>query len=746
MFTRLNEEVFLTTFRSVLFAAVCLAVLLAPSAGAQTQPFTVSTYQGNGQMVCSGCTNWPWYLQNFQPVWAKVVDANGFPVGNTAVNWSMWGNGGLATLQTVTDSNGLTSNTYAVNPIIGTPSTPFFSSQVYASVGNSTATFYETQALALAGNLGGANLVQSTFNTVPNSISGAAGSTASAITVSVGAYSLPVVGVEVRLVNAQASPSVSCAPPPAGGAVGDPGTVLTDGTGNATCNPILAGSGTGQFFVLVGGVANNVNAPNGNGGTGAPAGYNSTYEIPLTVTAPSPGSIQVAGGNNQSAYAGQPLSTSLTAVVKDSNGNTMANQNVNWTCYPSAAGTFTRTTTVSDSNGQVQNGFTFASAANGIVTISAVIAGTSLPAATFSETAVQSVVPQYLQKVSGDSPVQTVASGQTFPNPLVVQVNYNNGQLASGVIVNFSVSGPASFTSSSTPTTDSTGRAEVSLVALSVTSQAQVTVTATVGTVTPVTFQLNVIPPGPAITANSFVNAADQKVGSVSPCSLATVIGSGIAPTIQGTIVGAPFGPGPTVLAGDSVNFVAPGVLAPLFSISNSSGAQSLTFQVPCEVTGGTTTAVTVSVGGGSATVNLPVLAASPGVYGALGPDGVMRALLARPDGSFVSLANPARRGETVTAFVTGLGPTTPPVGTNQVPPRGAVSTVNGIVVPGVAGGGAPLYSQPQLAPDLVGVYEVSFVIPANVNSGNNIGFSIGVIPVGATTAQYSNLIYIPIQ
>jgi len=66
---------------------------------------------------------------------------------------------------------------------------------------------------------------------------------------------------------------------------------------------------------------------------------------------------------------------------------------------------------------------------------------------------------------------------------------------------------------------------------------------------------------------------------------------------------------------------------------------------------------------------------------------------------------------------------------------------VNGIVVPGVGVGGvASLYSQPQLTSDLVGVFEVSFVVPANVNPGNNVGFSIGVIPVGATAALYSNL------
>jgi uncharacterized protein (TIGR03437 family) len=751
VFTHLNEEVFLNTFRSVLFAAVCLAVLLAPSAAAQALPFSISTYQGNGQMVVStACAsanaNAGAYTFQFQPLVVKVVDANGqFAPDNTAVNWSMqYGNGYLASFQTVT-TGGLTSNSYSANWVSGSPATPFIQSTISASVASSIATFHETQELGQA--LG---VCSSRFSITPQvPISGVAGSQASDIQVSVNDPNTGgIPNVEVQLVNSQSNPSVSCAT----GSGADPGTVLTDATGSATCTPILAGSGTGIFLVLVGGSADipQVKFPPCNeqfaDGGGAFGFGSSASCLLLTVTAPTPGSIGSPGGNNQTAYAGQALGSELTAIVKDTNGNTLEGQTVNWTCTPATAGTFKQPSTISDNNGQVANGFTFSASANGNITITATIAGTNLQLR-FSVTAMQLVTPQYLQKVSGDIPVQTAASGQPFPNPLVVQVNLSNGLPANGVTVSFTISGPASFTTISSPSTDSSGRASVGLTALTITSQATVTVTASVAGLTPVTFQLIVIPPGPVTTANSFANAADQKVGSVSPCSLATVTGAGIAPNIQGTIVGAAFGPGPTTLQGDSISFPANGtsIQAPIFSISNNSGTQSLTFQVPCEVTGGTVLSVVVTVGGGSATVNLPILAASPGVYGAVGPDGVTRAVLARPDGSFVSLANPARRGETVTAFVNGLGPTTPPVATNQIPPRGTAATVNGTVVPGVAGGGALLYSQPQLTPDLVGVYQVSFVIPANVNSGNNVGFSIGLIPVGASTALYSSLMYIPI-
>ena len=67
---------------------------------------------------------------------------------------------------------------------------------------------------------------------------------------------------------------------------------------------------------------------------------------------------------------------------------------------------------------------------------------------------------------------------------------------------------------------------------------------------------------------------------------------------------------------------------------------------------------ITVNVGGGTATVNMPVQAATPGIFETVMTDGTRRAVAIRPDGSFVSLQNPARRGEIIRVFVTGMGPT----------------------------------------------------------------------------------------
>ncbi len=727
----------MSTFRSILFAAVCLAVLFAPSASAQTQPYTITTYTGNGQMVCAGCPQW--IYTTFDPLVAKVVDATGAPVVATTVTWYVsQGNGFLGTYSTVTDANGLTQNTYWADIVTGSVVQPFISNEVVATISNSAyAIFYETQVLALTGGVIDATVEAYPIGSgeFPVTLSGAAGTTAQAIQIYTHSYGTPIPGVEVQLINYQTSPSVSCAPGSGTSFIGDPGTALSDSTGLVTCNPVLAGSGTGGFQILVGGVA--VWSQ-----TGAPQAYRSFDSNVLNVTKPSPASIQVTGGNNQTVTAGQAIPSALTAIVKDTNGNLLASQAVTWTVSPATAGNFTNTVSTSDSNGKVQTGFTLATSASGNVSITVAISGNSSIKNSFTLTAMPLYTVGVLTKGSGGDN-QTTTSGQTFPNPLVVTVTTSTGQAISGATVNFSSTGNANLSASSV-TTNSAGQAQVIVTAPVTTTQVSLTVTATSGGLF-VNFTLTVNPAGPVVSTSGFVNAADQKAGSLSPCSLATVSGSGIAPGIQGTAVGASFGPGLLTLGGASLTLS--GTPAPIFSIANNSGTQSLTFQVPCEVTAPASSSVIVSVNGGSSSpISVPILAASPGIYGAVGSDSVNRAILVRQDGSFVSLSNPARRGETVTAFLTGLGPTTPQVGTNQLPPRGVNASVNGTTIVGIGVGGVATLVSAQLTADLVGVYQVSFVVPANLTTGNSIGLSVGLIPTGATGALYSNLVYIPVQ
>jgi uncharacterized protein (TIGR03437 family) len=132
-------------------------------------------------------------------------------------------------------------------------------------------------------------------------------------------------------------------------------------------------------------------------------------------------------------------------------------------------------------------------------------------------------------------------------------------------------------------------------------------------------------------------------------------------------------------------------------------------------------------------------------VFHTLLSDNVLRPILIRPDGSFVTLTNPARRGEDIVALATGLGPTTPSVATNSVPSPGSVAAPQGTVVVGMNGVGVPLIGAKR-SEDLPGVFLVTFRIPSDMATGNNVSFSIGVIPQGATTAFYSAPTRIPVQ
>jgi uncharacterized protein (TIGR03437 family) len=291
--------------------------------------------------------------------------------------------------------------------------------------------------------------------------------------------------------------------------------------------------------------------------------------------------------------------------------------------------------------------------------------------------------------------------------------------------------------SATTATTDSNGRAQVNVTALN--AQGAATVVASVAGVGSQTFSLAVTPPAPTITAGNFVNGADLQPNSLSPCGLGALVSAG---TLGATSAASTFPGLPVTSTNVSINFS--NTAAPILSIgTNPAGQQQITFQVPCTVTPSSSVPVTVTVGAGATNVNVPVGAASPGIFQTQMSDGVLRALLVRPDGSYVSLQNPARRGETEIAFVTGLGATSPPVGTGALPVPGTTATVQGAVVPGMTGQAVPLVYA-RLSEDLPGVYLVAFQIPATMNTGNNVTLSVGIQVSGTTT--YSGLSTIPVQ
>jgi uncharacterized protein (TIGR03437 family) len=263
-----------------------------------------------------------------------------------------------------------------------------------------------------------------------------------------------------------------------------------------------------------------------------------------------------------------------------------------------------------------------------------------------------------------------------------------------------------------------------------------------------VTFNLTVSPSGPSLSASSFLNAASRQVGALSPCSLAIISAPGLTPDGTSDYSLAPiFGRLPKAVHGLSVTFG--GAPAPIVSVTMGAANPEVTLQVPCEVTPGSSVPVAVNVnGGGSATINVPIMTVSPSILQAVMSDGTMRAVVVRSDGSFADVGgtdaydpnNPARLNEYVRIYATGLGVTSPSVGTDSIQDPnadlyGTTANVAGTVQVGIVGFGGLQVISARQAPDLIGVYEVQVAIPSNAPTGNNVQITVGVVPAGSSSS-----------
>lgn len=743
-------------FKLIRGAVLLAACLVAAGVSNAQTPANVVAWSGNGQMICLGCFN---SLQaTFQAMTVLVTDANGNPVAGAAVNWAVTGGGlggQLLTSQTVTDANGMSSNSFVPYYTTGGQTLTYFQTTITATTGTASTNFTLTQGLpdplnGYNGNIRAYDVSQlipqhpelapAQILTTGTSISGQTGTTSTPpIKVRVlDVNGAPLANVALNLYNLQpasSGPTVQCGAPNAIN-----GTVLTDSTGLAVCNPVFGGTpGSGRFDVIVGAIESTAGDP-----ANLPPSMGFGWQLGLTVTPGAPASFTLVSGNSQSAQAGAALGTPLVVKVVSTNGAPLSGQTVTWSVSPAGSASLSSTTSTTDSNGQATTNVTLASSASGSVQVTARLSGSSLPAVVFNVTAVQPVTISGFTAASGNN--QAAIVGAQFGSPLAVLVTTTSG-LGANLPVQFSISGPATFSTggtTATATTNATGVAQVNVTAG--TTPGAVTVTATVaGFSTPVSFNLTVSPPGPTLTAAGFINGADLQRSAIAPCGLGTIVATGVAPGVQNTVFGSTtIGPLPTTLSGTQVNFN--GIAAPIVSVGiGATGQQQVTFQVPCETTPGSSVPVTVNVGAGTASINVPVQSAAPGVFTTILSDNNTHAVIVRPDGSFATIQNPARRGETVTAFVTGLGPSIPVVPTNAVPPPGVMATPQYQVVVGMAGRGVPLISA-QLSPDRIGVWMVTFQIPSDVTPNNSVTFSVSVIPSGASAPVSSGTTSVPVQ
>jgi uncharacterized protein (TIGR03437 family) len=212
-------------------------------------------------------------------------------------------------------------------------------------------------------------------------------------------------------------------------------------------------------------------------------------------------------------------------------------------------------------------------------------------------------------------------------------------------------------------------------------------------------------PQTPKISTGGVVNAASL-AAAFSPGALATVFGSNFTGTGLNSVASSL--PLAANLGGVSVQ--VNGVSAPVLYAS----ATQINFQIPWETKTGSATVV-VSVNGiTSATVNITVQSAAPGLF----VQG-SHAIVQNSDFSLNTSGNPAKAGGTIMAYLTGAGAVSPEPADGAAAGSGSgLSNVTPTVTASIGGQTAQV-SFAGLAPDFVGLWQVNIVVPTGLTQGN---------------------------
>jgi uncharacterized protein (TIGR03437 family) len=666
--------------------------------------------QGNGQVMREG--EFPKDGETYpKRTRVRLVDSQGRPIPNATLTWSISQGGGRwqegdvdaeGNRLTATDVNGESSNAYVAPDNVGLGNS-FLQSVGTIASGGSVATVYMTTIARQVDGFPNPFPTATRLSPESNPITGEprmlvakAGQTLPGairyqFTVSgrqQGGLPLQYIGLGASTGNReQDGPVVQCAPEP---------LVLSNEQGVANCDLRVSGrAGEALVRLEIGG------------------GYTVGSEpfLRLRVDPGDPARLIITNGNNQSGAPNTTLPAQLTVLLDDGGGNPSPGATIRWEVIQGSA-LVANSTTITDPQGRAFNTLRLG-ATPGVVLVRATALGGTQPSITFE--ARVNVTVGGIVGVSGDN--QTTFTNTAFAQPLVVQVNDTRGIGIPGQTVNFTVTGGQATLSAATATSDANGRAQVTVRAGATAGVITVRASLPGNVGSPVDFTLRSQLPGPQINPLDFFNAASGERGAVVPGSLYNILGVGIAPDLRGCVQGSPsiVGPYPTRVANVEVQFG--NFLAPILAVCNQDNRETVTVQVPFELVPNTRINVTVRVGTGSSVINnVQVVDLQPGIFETVDSLG-RRAVAVRPNGSFVSPANPARWGELIRFYATGLGPVSPAAftGVLGVPNQDVLAPL----LVGVNDAGVRLERATYQVGN-IGVYEIILEIPQGTPTGDS--------------------------
>ena len=214
----------------------------------------------------------------------------------------------------------------------------------------------------------------------------------------------------------------------------------------------------------------------------------------------------------------------------------------------------------------------------------------------------------------------------------------------------------------------------------------------------------------PAVNSGGVVNAASFASGPISVAAggLISIFGTQLA-NETAAAVSLPL---PTSLGGVRVEI--DGNDAPLLFVSPN----QINAQVPVEVSGRSVATLTILLNGVTSSSTLLIVAqAAPGIFTASENGQGRGAVLRASDFSSVTEQRPARAGEILSVFATGLGSVTPSV-ESGAPASSSTLSVTRITPSATLGGISVPVRFSSLAPSFVGLYQVNIEVPSGLVSG----------------------------
>jgi uncharacterized protein (TIGR03437 family) len=228
----------------------------------------------------------------------------------------------------------------------------------------------------------------------------------------------------------------------------------------------------------------------------------------------------------------------------------------------------------------------------------------------------------------------------------------------------------------------------------------------------------------PSVAAAIAANL-DKTATTVAPGGLISIFGSNMVKT-PGDLSGWIGRVIPTSLNGTSVTIG--GKAAPLIYVS----ANQINAQVPADLTPGPAAVVVKGQNGSSTSFSVTVAATAPAIFFA-----PVAAVLKNVDFSLVTSSNPAKAGDVILVYTTGLGQTTPALTTGALV-SGTGTAATSVPVTATIGGKDATVVYSIASPGFVGLYQVAITVPSGVTGSSAI-----VLKQGTTT---SNSVSIAVQ